>query len=199
MTSKKAPATAQAPKPAPVFATDIPPDLKRLHELCKLHAIADRELDKENAALKQEVTALVSRHADYMIEMSEAKKRTLAGIEELIRQNPVWLGDKRSLKTPHGVVSLREATSLVIADEDRTLALVLLRGSRIESFDAGHYYKDRPTLDKESLEKLDDRTLKRLGVVRLVEDKFSFKLTSTFLEQALSAAIPTETVEPVAA
>lgn len=173
-----------------VVAVPLPPDLARLHELCKLHAISSRELAVERASLEQEYTAMINRRAPYILEMEEAFKRTLAGIEELVRQHPEWLGEKRSLKTPLGTIKLISSSSLSIADEEVTLTRLFLRGKRVQGFDPADFYRENPTLIKEALEKLDDKTLEKLGVVRFVSDNFSFKLAAVDLKKALADSVP---------
>ena len=174
----------------PIAAVDVPPDLKRLHELCRLNATANRELALEKARIEHEFNALVSRHAEYVVEQQAAAERTLAGIEDLVRQHPEWLGEKRQLKTPHGTIKLTATSSLSIADEADTLNRLFARGKRDSGFNAELYYSEKLTLDKEALEKLSNANLGRLGIVRVEGDSFSFKLTAVDINKALLDSVP---------
>ena len=174
----------------PITAVDVPPDLKRLHELCKLNATANRELDLQKARIANEFNALVARHAEYVVELQATTERTLAGIEELVRQNPAWLGEKRQLKTPFGTIKLTATKSLSIPDEDDTLACLLARGKRDKEFNATLYYRDSRTLNKEALEKLNKVDLTRLGIVQVDSDSFSFKLAAVEINKALTESLP---------
>lgn len=175
-------------KNEPIFAAPLPPELARLHELCKFYAIASRERSMEQAKLEHEFAALIARRSEYLVELEAAANRALAGIEDLVFQNPGLLGEKRSLKTPHGTVKLMITSKLVVANEADTLNRLLLRAKRVDSFDASLYYRDKTELDLEALEKLDDVVLGKLGVRRETGDLFKFTLASSDLKRALADA-----------
>ena len=174
----------------PIAVVTVPPDLKRLHQLCQLNATANRELDLEKAKVAHEFNALVSRHADYIIELQATAERTIAGIEELVRQNPGWLGDKRQLKTPHGTIKLTATSSLSIPDEVDTLARLEARAKRDREFDATLYFRDSRELNKEALQAMTTGDLARLGIVRVASDSFKFTLASVDINKALAESLP---------
>lgn len=162
-------------------------DLKRLHELCAFHCSSLKELSLLQARIEREFTALLGRHKDEALELKNAADCTLKAVEELLRQHPEWLGEKRNLVTPFGTLKLTLTRSLDIPDEEKTFRLLMKRAEKVPGFDAAAYFHQDTVLHREALEKLDNKTLKRLGIVRVEDDSFSFKALKVDVIRALQS------------
>lgn len=164
-----------------------------------------KELEADlNARNLELITTVRQEYAD----LQAALTLTEASLERICRAHAEWFEHKKSIKTPFGTVTLRDSTELAIENPELTLHLLRAEEERVElqrdlaqssgkelpeEFDADQFIRTREELDLESLEKLDDATLKKFRIVRVAKSNFSVKPATVDLGKAVKESLQTET------
>ncbi|MCX6952599.1 MAG: host-nuclease inhibitor Gam family protein [Verrucomicrobia bacterium] len=143
--------------PAPAGLKNDYADLVNL--LAALTA-ATTELNSLEADASKEQLALAKGYIERYKELQTTIGETEAALQVIAARNPQWFAKATTLKTPFGAVKRTTATSLVIADETMTIALI--RAAKRED----DFLNVETTISIESLEKLEDAELAKLGVRR---------------------------------
>lgn len=165
-------------------------DFKNMVDLLAVFSEASNRLAEIEATGNKELLELLDSHrADYA-EAQEAATKAEAALEVIARRNPGWFQNARSVKTPYGVLKFHEGTSLKIDNEEATLAKLELHAERNKGFKLDDYIHTHKKPNKEALEKLDDATLRMLGVVRVPDDNFSAKPAKVDMGKALKQSTP---------
>ena len=129
--------------------------------------------------------------ADYT-QSQQAATEAEAAMEHIANRHPEWFSEKRSIKTPWGVVKFHRSNPLVVPNEEATIARLELMEERSkktgvaeEHFVASAFIREKRELDLEALDRLDDATLAQLGLKRVQKDNFSVKPATLDLGKAV--------------
>jgi hypothetical protein len=107
-----------------------------------------------------------------------------AAAEAICRSHPEWFLDRKSLRTPFGTATLRATSSLDIANEELTIALLETAGKTDPEYLLA--VKITKTVDRAVLSALDDLELKSFRVKRVEGQSFSVKPAEVNLGKAIS-------------
>ena len=172
----------------PKFEMPATEDYANALNLLAVHTeAANRLAELETDANDQFIDIVDGLRADYaeaQIKLSESE----AALRLIAEAHPEWFADSRSFRTPYGAIKWRKAPKLDVANEEATLAKLELREERVDGFKAEDFTRTRKELNLEALERLDDATLKQLGIARIIEDKFSVTPAKVDLGKAVKQA-----------
>src|SRR6185312_3476620 len=108
-------------------------------------------------------------YAQYQQAMTQAE----TAAEVIARAHPEWFTARKSIKTPYGTAKLTKASRLESSNEEATVKLLRAEERANPEFKADDFIRKQEVPNLEALERLDDATLGRFMVKRVVEDKFS--------------------------
>ncbi len=170
------------------------------------YTVTSCELDDLSVSLNLAVNEAVEKCRGTYALLQERAAACEARLEVVARAHPEWFGTKKSIKTPYGTVKLHAGTKLEVKNEEVTVLLISQEADRQArelndaasdgegapvpkfAFDAFSLIRIRQELDLEALEKLDDLTLRRLGIRRVTTDHFSVTPAKIDLAKAVREA-----------
>lgn len=167
--------TVTAPTPAKNDFTDL---VNLFAELTD----ASGEMDKLETSLNQDHLANVRLHIDTYKALQARLGAAEAAISAIAQRNPAWFEEKKTVDTPFGEVKRTTSTSLVIADEAATIALIRAAGR------ADDFLVMTTSVRREAIETLEDHELAKLGVRREVKHNFKPAPARLDLGKAVKAA-----------
>lgn len=140
------------------------------------------------------LTKLETEMQDEFIDLMDGRRKEytdlqggIAKAEQTIRDiatlNPQWFEDSKTVTTPYGAVQSRKTTSLEVANEEVTIALLQQLGA-----DSAPFLRVETTLNLEALESLPDSELARIRVKRVTTEKITAKPGKVNLGKAAKAA-----------
>ena len=176
-------AKTNAPKPRPAVTENDSPDFKEMVNLLAVFSQASIRLTEIEADANSELLTLIDEHKKEYAELQEVCNRSQAALETIARSHPEWFAAQRSIKTPYGKVSFRSSPSLVVENEEATVKLLRAEQERTKAqrnvdaqtpvFPAQDFIRTVELPNLEALEAMDDATLAKFMVKRVVKDSFS--------------------------
>lgn len=136
------------------------PDFNNLVRLLAIFSEGTNRNTEMQAEIDKARLHVADEFLDDYAENQKAITAAEAAIEVIVTRNPHWFEKRKTLKTPYGEVKVTPGTRLEIASEDATIRLI--KASDKETF----FIRVTEELDRESLEKLDDKGLAEYGIVR---------------------------------
>jgi ribosomal protein L31 len=158
-------------------------EYKNLVDLQAVHAEATRQIAEITTRVQESYLEIVDGVRDEYALAQSAITETEAALEIIARKHPEWFSEKRSVKTPYGVVKFHKSTSLQIDSEELTILLI-----KSEFIEPDLYIVESEKLNLEALEDVPDEELKRIRVTRIVTDNFSVKAATIDLGKAVKKA-----------
>lgn len=134
-------------------------DYKNLVDCLALHSDATTQIAEIQAAIDDHMRGEVDQIKNRFIELQTKLKSAEEAIEAIVRQNPTWFAEERSVKTPYGTVKMTRTSELITASEDNTL-------NAIAKADRPDLLRITTELDREALERLSDEELAEFGIIR---------------------------------
>ena len=166
------------------------PDFQELVNLLAVYSEASSRLAEIETAANAELLQLIDEHKDDYAKLQDACNKAHDALETICRSHPEWFAGARSIKTPYGRVALRSASSLDVKDDEATVKLLQAEHERTKAqravdgtsavFAVDDYIRVVQVPNLEALEKLDDATLGKFMVKRVVAD--TFKVTPAELD-----------------
>ena len=166
-------------------------DFKNACDLLSVFSEGTAQLTAMEAEINSMLLDLISDKKKEYAALQKAVTESETALEVIARRHPEWFADKRSVKTPFGVMKFSSSTSLEIKNPELSIELVrsvLVSESTDPAATEAQFIREVEELDREALEKLDDETLKRLKVKRVSNDNFSVKAATIDLGKAVKEA-----------
>jgi hypothetical protein len=168
------------PTPAPKNDfSDLVNLLEQLSQAENDHRVLESELNASHLAA-------VRLHVDRYKEIARITGETKAALEVLAARNPSWFEERQTLGTPFGELKRTSSTSLVIADEAVTIALI--RAAKRQD----DFLRIETHVNKEALEALGDDELAKYGVARKTTYHYKAAGAGVDLGKAVKAAEKSE-------
>ena len=162
-------------------------DFKNMCDLLSVFSEGTAQLKAMQGELDSMFISLIDDKKKEYAQFQQAVTQAETALEVLARRHPEWFAEKRSVKTPFGIVKFARSTSLEIKNEELSILL-----ARSDLPDGESYIREVEELDREALEKLDDATLKTLKIKRVTKDNFSVVAASVDLGKAVKEAAEKE-------
>ena len=152
-------------------ATEYAEFIELLELFSQSDLASDRIQTETDAAVLQTVATRKAEFASTKAVRDEAEEK----IKALARKHPEWL-DGKSIKTPFGVVQLRDSTSLDVPNPEATLLLIKASAS-MPGAQFTYEQLTRAVIEPnlEALEALSDEQLSKLGITRVKSQSVSVK------------------------
>lgn len=167
--------------------TSIPPpapknDYSDLVNLFDVYTTAENDIRALEAELNASHLGNVRLHIDRYKTLATTLGETKAAIEVIAARNPQWFAERQTLESPFGEVKRTSSTSLVIADEAVTIALIEHAGRGAD------FLRKETRVNREALEALSDEQLAKYGVARKTEHNYKVAAAKVDLGKAVKAA-----------
>lgn len=161
--------------------TDIKtdPDYQNLVNLLAVLSEASNRLLALSADFNHQYLEVVDEHKSEYAVNQTAIGEAESAIKVIVARHPEWFEKKKTLSTPYGSVKSVSSTSLEIPSEAATLRLIHAAKKDTE------FIRTVEQLDKEALEKLDDKELAKFGIVRKESESVTVKPTAIDLGAAV--------------
>lgn len=167
--------------PAGFDAAPKPADFTALVDLLAVLGTAQRSLDGLQRQIDDNLADMVDTvRPDYAATQQKVGE-TEAAIEVIVRRNPQWFGEKKSVTTPYGVVKFKASTVLECADEEEVVRR-LLKTRRVR------FLRRTIELNRDLLAELADEDLAALGIVRKPKENLTIETKVIDLGKAVKAA-----------
>lgn len=145
--------------------------------------LASHKKDSIQARLNRVLHTAAEGIRTDLADAQETQARLEAQIEELVRANPHWLGGKKQIKTPFGVVKFTASTSLEASNEQHSIEMI----RKHLPADADFFVRTKEELNLQALAQLDDESLTKLRIFRISDDKFSLAVAHVDLGKVVLA------------
>jgi hypothetical protein len=182
-TNTMTPSNQTVPSPA-----DSNQDFAKFVELQQKHTEATNKLAALEVAINVGAQSAAQVSAPDYIVLQETVAGLEADLKALFARHPEWRGDKKSVATPYGSVDQRTVTELEVPNPAMTVALIKARGQAEPSFKSADYLHVTEEPDLESLERLNNDEMAKLGINRLNSERISVKPAKMNVAKAVKAA-----------
>lgn len=164
--------------------TDIKndPDYQNLVNLLSVHSEASTRQLALNADFNHQFLEVVDEHKGEYAANQNAISEAEGAIKVIVARHPEWFEKAKTIKTPYGSVKSVSTTSIDVPSEEATIRLIRAAGRSDE------FIRTVEELDKEALEKLDDKQLAKFGLTRKSAESVTIKPLAVDLGAAVNQA-----------
>jgi len=166
-----------------------PDDFKNLVDLLAVYSEAENQLKHLEATATAEQLEIVDEHKPEYTKLQQKMNEAEAALEILVRRNPQWIADKKSMKTPYGEVALKKNPPKLIAENpELSVILIEVAGQKDPEFKSDQYLRKVMELDLDALANLSDTELAQFRIRREHNDTFTVKAAKLDLGKAVKSA-----------